>query len=409
MKRWATVASSVDAAARMRHVLVRTPDQRRSYPTEEERAAALAPVWEIHWAAVELAGDRIVDEAEAVACKDALEGVLRPYFPLIADLYLCYAIVIAIVREADKGKSDTDWSVHVSKRLWAHFCTSSRALDEKAADSIFEAVNQERSEEWLQTTTRLLSSGSSVVSEQIKAGIGETALKNSTFSISEFVEALIRVACVHTRSPGEKLKGRPLPPLSSAEATGAVKEFFETVLVPHAMHVGLTEFRAAMCEEVELNSLLVDLIDLHAKLYSKYAGHGGLKLQFFLEMAAVVAPNVPRPRATAVFIQSLPIEAVYLRDLPKVLDPDAFQEAVLRLGLLIEDSKSSAGSSVTGAELSKPPTNMGPGRLAALRSTLERMQSALDPPKTKPKKTQEDATIAIQKCARGRMVRTKKS
>ena len=407
VNRWAAVARYVDAAARMRNVLVRAPDQRRSYPTAEERAVALAPVWGVHWGAVELEGDRIVDEADAAACRDALEGVLKPYFPLIADLYLCYAIVIAIVREADKGKTDADWSVHVSKRLWAHFCTSSSAIDEKAADSIFEAVNQERSEDALQSTMRLLSSGFSVVSEEIKAGIGETALKNNTFSISEFVEALIRVACVRTRSPKEKLQGRPSPPLSAAEATTAVKDFLEKVLTPHAMRVGLTEFRAAMCEEVELNSLLVDLIDLHANLYSKYAGHGGLKLQFFLKMAAVVAPNVPRPRATAVFIQSLPIEAVYLNDLPKVLDPDAFQEAVLRLGLLIEDSRSSAGSSLTGAELSKPPTKMSPSRLAALRSTLEGMRPALDPPKVKPINAQEDATIAIQKCARGRMVRTK--
>ena len=56
---------------------------------------------------------------------------------------------------------------------------------------------------------------------------------------------------------------------------------------------------------------------------------------------------------------------------------------------------------------SAAPTKMSPSRLAALRSTLEGMRSALDPPKVKPINAQEDATIAIQKCARGRMVRTK--
>ena len=199
------VADAVDAGAQMRRAIEKTPEQRRPYPTLEERAAALAPVWKIHWADVELQGDRVVRETDTAACREALAPVLEQAFPLIADVYLCYAIVIAIVRDADKGKSDSDWSVHMSKRMWAHFCVSAGAgLEEHAADAIFEAVNEERSDELNRTATRLLSAGAArAQAEQLAVGKGETALKRSSFSISEFVEALVRVACVRGCSSRE--------------------------------------------------------------------------------------------------------------------------------------------------------------------------------------------------------------
>ena len=129
-----------------------------------------------------------------------------------------------------------------------------------------------------------------------------------------------------------------------------------------------------------------------------------MKLSKFLELASIVAREVPRTRATAIFVQSLRIEAVYQRGMAKILDPDEFQEALLRLGLLMNDVES-GGADLMGAELSSPPARMSAERLSALRTTLERMESALGTPTEKRAVSVEDGAVIIQKAARGRLAR----
>jgi hypothetical protein len=372
--------------------------KRHATRSMEERAIALKPIWEMHWAEVHLEGDRIVHEAEAETCREALSRLLLPHFPMLADVYLCYAIVIAIVREEEKGKGVADWSLHMTDRLWQHFCSRSRAIDKAGIDAIFVAVNDERHEQM------------QLAALNARAQIGETALKRHTFSLSEFIEALVRVACVRNRSPAERARGRPDSPLSAKEVESAVVRFMETVVLKHASDVGLSNFRRAMTDLVELNELLVGLTDMHSKVYERFASWaGGIKLAKFLELAKIVAGDVPRTRATAIFVQSLRVESVYQRGMAKLLDPDEFQEALLRLGLLINDIRG-GNVDLMGAELSSSPAQMSPGRLEALRSTLEQMELALgpSPEDTVDNRTLQDeegGALRIQKCARGRLAR----
>ena len=403
-RRWSSVADAVDAGNKMRRALEPEPKQRAKRQTAEERAVALAPVWTLHWSEVDLHGDRVVMDRDAARCRTALTDVMQPHFPVVADLYLCYAIVFQIAREKKDagmfgGAGVADWSIHQTERLWLHFCSHSGALDDgEAARKIFTAVNDERSEAVNSMKTSMLHAGVGITQADQLKQTGETALKRNTFSLSEFIEALVRVACVRTLTPAERKRGRLL---TSEEVVRAVSDLLENVLVPHANKIGLTKFHEAMTDVPELNAMLLKLTTLHSKLYERFAGVKGIKLSKFLDLAELVGPDLARPRATAVFVQSLPVDVIYRSDAPKLLDPEVFQEALLRLGMLLEDEKS-AGSAMMGAELAAPPTQMGRQRLTALSVAMESMESALSATSKRHAHPEKDAVTTIQKCARGR-------
>ena len=184
-----------------------------------------------------------------------------------------------------------------------------------------------------------------------------------------------------------------------------MRDFLSGVVARHGTRMGLSEFRAAMCDDASLNALLQDLADLHGKLYSKYAGQGGVNLQSFLRLAEAAAPTVLRPRATSVFVQSMPVEAVYLADHAKVLDPSALQEALLRLGFLVEDAKTQAGRALMGAELSTSLTRMSPARLPCGRRS--KGWSRPRPPRASAPSRKRTAAV-IQACTRAAERRTRR-
>jgi hypothetical protein len=133
----------------------------------------------------------------------------------------------------------------------------------------------------------------------------------------------------------------------------------------------------------QLNRLLLNGTAAHARLYSMYAGRaGGVTLARFLELAGAAAVGVVRPRAAAVFAQCLDVAAVHQASASKVLDAVAFQEALLRLAMVAEDTDTSSIRRM-GAELSNlwlgegRHVHMAPAQLRALCARLELMVSAL--------------------------------
>lgn len=179
-----------------------------------------------------------------------------------------------------------------------------------------------------------------------------------------------------------------------------------------------------------LHHILLELTPLHVELYHTLArqlgGWEGVSLSSFVLLADAFTPQLARSRVDAVFIESLPIAELYDEDSPKLLEPHAFQEALLRLAMLkldAESTRKSTGKStgadsmegLVGAELSYPAAAMGQTQMASLHASLQAMKpSALEAQASAKKKTitlerykEVTAAMMIQKYQRGSAARSR--
>ena len=435
--RWTAVSRAVDASYVMRSILDEASGDRAALHAgrHAERYASYSLTWERHWPSIQLGAlpklPAVVREADEAPSAAALAAAMMPnLFPVLADVYLHYASVLGMNgRDAARRQQQhavherggaVDWDIHMTRRNWLRLCSQLPPMPETSAvtpEQLFQSINEGREAELQSTKTRMLHVGMHVFHNAQLEAQQSTALKRSTFSLSEFVEALIRMAWAQELRGGDGAASALATP---AELERAVASFFDRILAPHAKRLSLAEYRAAMTSVPALNALLLRLTPVHARLFDAFArrrtggdstvasapsssaaaaaaavavsggdpsgehGNGpaadrGVCLPRFLSFAALTAPAVPRARATALFAQSLAIDDLYEPASPKILDAASFQEAVFRLGVLVTDAE--------GA-----PAQLGPNQLQALQHSLEQMEKAALGPDGKPRATAEDKT-----------------
>lgn len=301
----------------------------------------------------------------------------------------------------------------------------------------------------------------------------------TAFGLSEFIEGVFRLACVHAAyldNPDLEIARRALAtasghvmeslaaPLGPMACQAAVVAFLDDFVQPHAASLGLATdgFRSELAAaHPSLGNLLSRLTPLHARLFERFAAASswdqqqqmstmtktknrttataddqprGVGLAAFLELASFVVPPhlllLIRPRVRHVFAQGLPIAAAFRSGAgwahPR-LPPPAFQEVLVRLGLLLIDptlvtALSSDSSGTAALTLPSCPwgiavpalSALGESDVAALGAALREMRTALS---TAPSPSRvlrgssstgrEAAAVRIQRIQRGRTARSR--
>lgn len=416
---WKKVTASVDTHNEMQDFLEQSLLRSKA---EAARNALFPPLFTRCWIDVDLYDLTPAEEAES--CRRAIEDSIWPEaFPQIVDLYLNYASVLAVdPPKRDRGLSvksllpassqGESWSVHMTRRSWVRFCGRLHGVDEARALGLWKSINRAHNQAF-QDTKLEYSRRPMLIYDQHLGGQSqdlelklrlkaESALTTDSFSLSEFIEAIIRLGCTHDGR-------RPQLP-SASEAASAVTSFLSTVITPHRAQLGLADFRAAMSSSPALNKMLLELTPLHADIYHRFAvvaaAEKGVSLKHFLELSTLVAPMVPHARATAAFIESLPLDQLYSSESAKLLGPQLFQEAVLRLCILgIDiDTHPDSAASLSGAELATSATKMTVQQVATVRAAMEAMRvSAFKEPKKK-KSATDALSLAVRESAAAVMI-----
>lgn len=133
-------------------------------------------------------------------CTELLAGAALPtHFPVIADLYLNYATVLHIAPREKRwagaaSRRQADWLVHLTRRRWLHL-VKRLGLDGKLGARIFKDVNQAHAAKLEAAKVELLHKGSGTLGSEALARQGVAALTSSTFSLAEFLEAMLLLAC----------------------------------------------------------------------------------------------------------------------------------------------------------------------------------------------------------------------
>ena len=347
-------------------------DSLRRANAREHQFAIYAELWERYWPDVHVS--RFVVAPEAKSTKEVLAAAVMPaLFPAMVDLWLNYASVLALAEGPAASYHGQEWSVHMTKRSWQRFCQrlARDGLTANQSSAIFKEINEISSKAYKDAKIDSMHKGIS----SFGAHGAETALTGSTFSISEFIEALFHIAVVVSAASSAWKK----EPLGAEQLTSVVVRFLSEVILPHCAQLGLSDFRTAMVESPKLNRCLLDFAPVNAKMYVAFArvaaNEEGVSLRHFIELANLVTVKLSRSRVKAVFVQSLPINQLYSPDSSKLLSPAHFQEAILRLAVIQADLKGTAeDDELAGAELHCPAMKLDAAQLAKVRAGLHTIE-----------------------------------
>lgn len=446
---WKRTVSAFDAAKNMQ-------EQRTLAERQAARVAAYAAVCAEQWTGVSLVGrvslngdvlvEAVVAEADEPRCLEALSALLLPaYAPLLADVYLNDVSVLPMHSDRPSQHSEAAaeasllWQVHMTQRAWLRFCTHlppDCAMSPKAARSLFDGINRARQRGLEETKARLLHSGTGTMKNLELGRAKALALEQTTFSLSEFLEALVRVAggrIRHAQGRRSRAAGGA-ETLAVDDVTAALGALLDDVLLPHARHLGLSDSHTLTARVPAVRKLLAERTKRHAKLFHKLAlqdaasrtGDGeGVSLNCWHTLAERVAPELPRARATAVFVHAMDdMRRLYDTERPKLLEPASFEEALLRLALILVDTQSclgvgnAAAAELTGVALTFDPASMGEARMASVGNWLDAIEQAGSRKKGKKKPPAEEtatthgaaaanAAVLIEKICRGKQDRAK--
>jgi hypothetical protein len=415
----------MSATAQMR----RAAEQAAGAPPGDD---AYAIVWAEHWEHVQLSS--LVAAEHEVLCKAAISSLVaeshqQPAIALV-DLYIHYASVRGAPKEC---------SLVLRRGQWLAACEHFGEYSEPTlAARVFESVNELREMRVRATKAQLLHAGTGLLHAQALTACTEASLKQSQFSLSEFVEGVIRLACAPStgiESPLRRLKTRAqragslhASPAASARSQHAiampleveqtvreVARILSEVIVPLARHLrllGCDAMRADVASSPPLRQMLVSLAPMHARLYEHHSrGRRGVSLGSFIDAVATAAAGVSRSQLAHAFVQTLPLEHVLSsrQSASPVLTAAGFQQALLRVAML-RLAQSTLSDQPVGGLL---PSQMAAPQLADLRSILVSIQSiaeadlanaahrsAASPAGTLTPET--SAVLTIQKCHRGR-------
>jgi hypothetical protein len=377
-----------------------------------------------------------------------------PYHTALINLYIHYGTV--------RVESNGDCSVLLRRVQWLKVCDAFGESfgDSAMAKEIFEFVNELRDATLQSTKARLLHSGMGLLHSQMLSLSAETSLKLSAFSLSEFIEGIIRCACspkTGVESPLRRLKTRAqragsLESSTNQRAGGAmpielavreVKRILDHVVIPHARQLGLAgseRMQAEMAAAPKME-VLHGMCPMHARLYERYSARStsadlnlnslssgangsvtsGMSIGRFLALAEILTPRewqLGRARFAHAFAQSLPVDALLSSSAARVLSPARFQQALVRLALMrlaaerMESGRHGSEGSVSGCDWGEVPlSGMDAAQLVALRKVLVAMQTAADaaaPREATPRAVtspEDGAVLAIQKRFRGHHTR----
>lgn len=393
-----------------------------------------------------------------------------PYHAALINLYIHYGSV--------RVESNGDCSVLLRRVRWLNVCEAfgDYSGDSTMANELFDFVNELRDATLQSTRVRLLHSGMGLLHSQTLSLSAETSLKLNAFSLSEFTEGIIRCACSPKRaaeapeSPLRRLKTRAqragsLETSASQRAGGLmttelavrqVKRMLDHVVVPHARQLGLAgseRVQADMSAAASMKKALLGMCPMHASLFERYSTDrstsgnlnpsssglnvgvndsvgggvvGGVSIGRFLAGAEILAPQLGRARLAHAFVQSLPVGALLHSSAARVLSPASFQQALVRLALMVltakrkeggggPDSGGSVGLDVGGCDWGGdvPLSELDATQLIALREVLVAMQAVAaasvsreaTPRAAETSSPEDGAVLAIQKRFRGHHTR----
>ena len=356
-----------------------------------------------HFGSVVLSDLLVAPAEDESVCQSSLAASIlgRGHHVVLIDLFAHYGTV----RVSDGRAGGEEFSIELRRPQWMRFCGCLGEYgDEATARRLFDAVNQMRAASLDATRARLLHAGTGLLRSQTLQLSEEMALTCTAFSLSEFIEGVIRCACAPqtgTASPLRRLKLRAqrAGSLATGEASAGgalnaatlvreVERMLEEVAVPHARRLGLISsacLHHEMASVSMLSSTLRTLAPSFARLYAcSSRGCDGISFPKFLRVAHHVAPGLDRARATRAFVQSLPTAVLFGLAAPGCARPSrnlsaaAFQQSLVRLAMLLAE-EAILGSELTDADTPRAlPSQMPDHQLIHLCAILQLIASSAE-------------------------------
>ena len=173
------------------------------------------------------------------------------------------------------------------------------------------------------------------------------------------------------------------PTVTSTQLEAAVVALMDGFIMPHADTLALVGFYDAVHSSAELRGALLEFHEQLGEIYEVLSethttfGGGrsyvGVSMYRFIGMAEQlkVKPKLSTAQIKAAFIHSLHL-ALYQQESTVLLAPMAFQEAVLRLALLVTHPPAE-----DGVVIARVPLELSDARLDAIRTCLTGMHRTL--------------------------------
>ena len=295
-------------------------------------------------------------------------------------------------------------------------------------------MNVERERALKQFKVELLHRGQGISTSQELMRSADLALAANTFSLSEFIQALLycarEAAGGASRAPPRDGRRDDAHPVQDLGPLDMVTTFMEESLIPLARRTGCEGFREAL----QSTPILYEAASSHqSKLDGILARYGGgvsssngpsaqlqstlgVPLHRFIDMCEFVSPLLPRTAIKAAFLQSCPLSALAdpATGTARTLDAQKLFQAVVRIALALRDldlSTTGGAPSPRGTVTNSKATNC----LVDLDTLgLRRLQRNIGTILSRAARVDADAEVAmpaaakiLQALARGRAARAR--